>query len=142
MVLRSISQREELNESRVQAMMERLFTIPIFFLFGLFLPINDWLSIGLPLLLFAALVMLFRRIPAFVLLRPLLPRFRHWSNIFFLGWFGPVGVAALFYTMHVLENTPYREVWPIVSFVIFVSTLIHGLTSLPLSRWYARKTGN
>ena len=140
MVLRSVSQREELKESRVQEMMERLFTIPIFFLFGLFLPINDWLSIGLPLLLFAVLVMLFRRLPAFVLLRPLLPRFRHWSDIFFLGWFGPVGVAALFYTMHVLENTPYREVWPIVSFVIFVSTLIHGLTSLPLSRWYARKT--
>ena len=41
MVLHSVSQREELDESRVQAMMERLFTIPIFFLFGLFLPIDD-----------------------------------------------------------------------------------------------------
>lgn len=142
MVLRCISQREELRESHVQEMMKRLFTIPIFFLFGLMLPLNEWLDVGWPLLLFGGLVMLLRRLPAFVLLRPLLPRFRHRSDIFFLGWFGPVGVAALFYTMHVLENTPYREVWPIVSFVIFVSTLIHGLTSLPLSRWYARKTGN
>ena len=139
MVLRSVSQREELRESSVQEMMERLFTIPIFFFFGLALPVDEWLSWGTPLLWFAVLVMLLRRVPAFVLLRPLLPRFRRWSDIFFLGWFGPVGVAALFYTMHVLEKTPYQEVWPIVSFVIFTSTLIHGLTSLPLSRWYARR---
>lgn len=120
-------------------MMERLFTIPIFFFFGLALPIDEWLSVGAPLLLFGVLVLLFRRIPAFLLLKPLLPRFNNWYDLLFMGWFGPIGVAALFYTMDVLEKTPYQEVWPIVSFVIFLSTLIHGLTSLPLSRWYARQ---
>ena len=139
MVLRSVSQREALEEDKVQEMMERLFTIPIFFLFGLVLPIGEWLGVGWPLLLFGVLVLLFRRIPAFLLLRPLLPRFKNWYDLLFMGWFGPIGVAALFYTMEVLEKTPYQQVWPIVSFIIFLSTLIHGLTSLPLSRWYARQ---
>lgn len=138
MVMRSVSQQEELEEGRVQEMMERLLTIPIFFLLGLMLPLDEWLSIGWPLLLFGVLVLLFRRIPAFILLKPLLPRFKSWYDLLFMGWFGPIGVAALFYTMDVLERTPYREVWPIVSFIIFLSTLVHGLTSLPLSRWYAR----
>ena len=138
-VLRTISQREELKEDKVQEVMERLFTIPIFFLFGLMLPLDEWLGVGWPLLLFGLLVLLFRRIPAFLLLRPLLPRFKSWYDLLFLGWFGPIGVAALFYTMDVLERTPYQQAWPVVSFVIFLSTLVHGLTSLPLSRWYARQ---
>lgn len=139
MVLRSVSQQEKLEERTVQEVMERLFTIPIFFLFGLMLPLSEWLSIGWSLPLFGVLVLLFRRIPAFLLLRPLLPRFKNWYDLLFMGWFGPIGVAALFYTMDVLEKTPYQQVWPIVSFTIFLSTLVHGLTSLPLSRWYARQ---
>ncbi len=139
MVLRSVSQQEKLEERTVQEVMERLFTIPIFFLFGLVLPLSEWLSIGWPLPLFGGLVLLFRRIPAFLLLRPLLPRFKNWYDLLFISWFGPIGVAALFYTMDVLEKTPYQQVWPIVSFVVFLSTLVHGLTSLPLSRWYARR---
>lgn len=139
MVLHCISRQEELKEDKVQEMMERFFTIPIFFLFGLMLPLSGWADLGWPLLLFGVLVLLFRRIPAFALLKPLLPRFKNWYDLLFIGWFGPIGVAALFYTMDVLERTPYQEVWPIVSFVIFLSTLVHGLTSLPLSRWYARR---
>lgn len=103
--------------------------------------IDEWLTWGWPLLLFGVLVMMFRRLPAFVLLKPGLPRFRSWYDLLFLGWFGPVGVAALFYAMDVLQRTPYREVWSVVSFIIFLSTLVHGLTSLPLSQWYARRRG-
>ena len=138
MVKRAISKHETLQEENVQEMMERLFTIPVFFFLGMFLPIDAWFRIGWPIVIFAALVMLLRRLPAFVITKPLLPQFNRWRDLLFLGWFGPVGVAALFYSMHVLKNTPYQVVWEVTSFVIFFSTLVHGLTSLTLSRWYAR----
>lgn len=102
-------------------------------------PVNAWFALGWPLLLFAVLIVLFRRLPAFLLVRPLLPKFKHWPDLFFLGWFGPVGIAALFYSMHVLKHTPYQLVWEVASFVVFFSTLVHGLTSLSLSKGYARR---
>ncbi len=139
MVSRVVSKNEVLAEENVQETIERLFTIPIYFFFGMLAPIEAWLSLGGPLLLFAVLILLFRRLPALLLVRPLLPRFKHWPDLLFLGWFGPVGVAALFYSMHVLRHTPYQVVWEVSSFVVFFSTLVHGLTSLPLSKGYARR---
>ena len=139
MVSRMVSKHEVLAEENVQETMERLFIIPIFFFFGMLAPVNAWFVLGWPLLLFAVLILLFRRLPAFLLVRPLLPKFKHWPDLLFLGWFGPVGVAALFYSMHVLKHTPYPVVWEVASFVVFFSTLVHGLTSLPLSKRYARQ---
>ncbi len=55
-----------------------------------------------------------------------------------MGWFGPIGIGALFYAMLVLKETPYQVVWEISSFVIFFSTVVHGLTSIPFSRLYAK----
>ena len=137
MVNQAVSKNEVLKEKDVQEMIERLFTIPVFFFFGIFLPIDAWLAVGWPLLLFASLIMLFRRLPAFLVMKPLLPKFKSWYDLLFIGWFGPIGVAALFYAMHVLKETPYQVVWEVSSFVIFFSTLIHGLTSIPFSRLYA-----
>ena len=139
MVSRVVSKNEVLTEENVQETIERLFTIPIYFFFGMLAPTEAWLSLGGPLLLFAVLILLFRRLPAFLLVRPLLPRFKHWPDLLFLGWFGPIGVAALFYSMHVLRHTPYQVVWEVSSFVVFFSTLVHGLTSLPLAKRYARR---
>lgn len=141
MVNHEVSKNESLREENVQEMIERLFTIPVFFFFGLFLPVEAWLKMGWPLLLFAVLILLFRRVPAFLALKPLLPRFQSWYDVLFLGWFGPIGIGALFYAMHVWQETPYRVVWEVSSFVIFFSTLFHGLTSIPFSRRYAAQAG-
>lgn len=135
-----ISSNEELEEEKIQEMMERIFTVPIYFFLGIFLPIDEWFEVGWKIVWFALLIMFFRRLPAFILLKPFLKKFRSWYDIFVLGWFGPIGVAAIFYAMYVLKETPYQQVWVVGSFVIFISTLIHGFTSLPLSKLYAKKT--
>ncbi len=135
---RTLSNNEVLKEEKVQEMMERIFTVPVYFFLGIFLPVEAWLKAGWPLLVFGVLIMLFRRIPAFVLLRPLFRQCKSWPDLLLLGWFGPVGVAAIFYAMHVLEETPYRQVWVMGSFIIFLSTLVHGVSSLPFSKLYAR----
>jgi sodium/hydrogen antiporter len=42
------------------------------------------------------LILLFRRIPAILVLKPFIPDIRGWSEALFAGHFGPMGVGALF----------------------------------------------
>jgi NhaP-type Na+/H+ or K+/H+ antiporter len=48
----------------------------------------------------------------------------------FLGWFGPIGVAALYYALHLKEQTGDEVIWHATSLVIVASVLIHGVTSI------------
>ncbi|WPP51219.1 cation:proton antiporter domain-containing protein [Catalinimonas niigatensis] len=88
MLKQEISGNEELEEEKIQEMMERIFTIPVFFFFGLFLPIDEWLALGWKIVFFGLFILLFRRLPAFVLLKPLLTKWNHWYDILLMGWFG------------------------------------------------------
>ena len=133
---RKIEQKEDLQEERVQEAIERLFTIPVFFLIGLVLPWKEWINMGLPLALFVTAVLIFRRIPALVLLKPFLGKISRWPRVLLVGWFGPIGVAALFYAVLSIKKAGYEKAVPITLAVITASVLIHGLTSVPFSRLY------
>lgn len=141
MMNNEMTKNERIEEEKVQESMERIFTIPVFFLFGLFLPMSEWSSLGILLLIGFSLCILFvRRPPAVFILKPFLKHFSSNKEVGLLGWYGPIGVAAIFYSMHVLHETPYREVWVMSSFVIFTSTIVHGISSLPLGEWYHKTT--
>ena len=55
-----------------------------------------------------------------------------------MGWFGPIGIAALYYAIDAKEKTGKEDVWVLTSLVVFASTLIHGLTSSPFEKLYHR----
>lgn len=133
---RRIEKNEDLEEEQVQEAIERLFTIPIFFIIGLVLPWKEWVNIGLPLALFVAAVIIFRRLPALIILKPFLSKISRWPRVLLIGWFGPIGIAALFYAVLSLKKAGYEQALPVTIAVIASSVLIHGLTSLPLSRLY------
>jgi NhaP-type Na+/H+ or K+/H+ antiporter len=133
---RSIKREEDLEEERIQEAIERLFTIPVFFLLGLVLPWEDWITIGLPLALFVAAILLFRRLPALMLLRPFLSKISRWPRVLLIGWFGPIGVAALFYAMLSIKKAGYEEAFPVTAAVITASVIVHGFTGVPFSRLY------
>lgn len=59
----------------------------------------------------------------------------------FNGWFGPIGVSALFYAALVHHETGNETVWPVVSLVVFLSTLVHGISATPLTGAYGRSVG-
>ncbi len=140
---RRIAENEDLKEERVQESMERLFTIPVFFLFGLFIPWQEWLSLGWTAVWVILLIILFRRIPALLLLMPFLPKFRRKvPDVLLMGWFGPIGVAALFYSVLSKNETGLQEAWIIPALIVFASTVIHGITSIPLEKLYHRQTKN
>jgi NhaP-type Na+/H+ or K+/H+ antiporter len=82
--------------------------------------------------------LLLRRLPAVLVLKPLLGELREPKDVLFLGWFGPVGAAALYYATFSLQETGIDEVWTVGSFIICASVLVHGLTDTPLTKLYGR----
>lgn len=105
---------------------------------------------------FVILVLLFRRIPVVLALYRWIPDVLTVREAWFVGHFGPMGVGALFLAIEaraMLENDsatpdphppkygyPYTEkeraihaIWPIVSFTVLGSTLVHGLSVVVIS---------
>ncbi|WP_081210547.1 cation:proton antiporter domain-containing protein [Salegentibacter sediminis] len=137
---KDITSNEELEEKHVQESMERLTTTPVFFILGLMLPWQQWNLLGWKAIAIPLLILIFRRIPAVLALMPFLPKFRNkiYSSLL-LGWFGPIGVATLYYSVLMKEKSGMEEVWVIPSLIVVASTLVHGLTSVPLEKIYHRK---
>jgi NhaP-type Na+/H+ or K+/H+ antiporter len=77
-----------------------------------------------------------------LVLSPLLGPVRGLRNALFLGWFGPIGVAALYYATLSSGRTGAEEAWVVGSLIICASILVHGLSATPLTRLYGRHTQN
>ncbi len=129
---------DEAQHERIQEVMKRFFDVPVFVLFGAIIPLQAWLAMGGSLWLFAAAVLLFRRLPVIVLLYPLLPPIRSLRDALFVGWFGPVAVAAMVYATWAEVREGYDHLWVVGSAIIFVSIVVHGITATPLIHWYRR----
>lgn len=133
---------ERAQEQRVQEAVNRFFILPIFVLLGLTLPWEQWLGLGWAGLALVVAVLLFRRLPAVLALNPLLGRVRGLQDALFLGWFGPIGVAALYYATLSVRETGAEIAWVAGSLIITASIVVHGVTAAPLTRLYGRKAGN
>ena len=60
----------------------------------------------------------------------------------YLGWFGPIGVSALFYATPEAERSAVHEVVVAAgSLLVVASTVVHGITASPGRRLYRRITG-
>lgn len=126
------------HQEEVQEAITRFFDLPIFILLGMVLPLEEWLELGWWGILLAVAVLLLRRLPAVLVLKPLLGELREPKDVLFLGWFGPVGAAALYYATFSLQETGIDEVWTVGSLIICASVLVHGLTDTPLTKLYGR----
>jgi sodium/hydrogen antiporter len=132
---------EQAWHENMQDAVARFFDIPIFILLGALLPWSGWGSLGWAGIAFAALILLLRRLPAWLLIRPLLPSVRTVREAAFNGWFGPIGIAALFYAAE-LQHEPAVQhadrIWHIVSLVVFGSVVLHGISATPLTLAFGR----
>ncbi|KAK9473038.1 Cation/H+ exchanger [Dipodascopsis tothii] len=84
-------------------------------------------------------IMVLRRLPAVALFYRTLPSVTSIRDMVFLGYFGPIGVGAIFYlevsieTLAGLEQTPQlvyvlEVIRPVVTFLVLSSIVTHGLT--------------
>ena len=108
------------------------------------------------------LIILFRRIPIVLAMKRFIPDIRTYREALFCGHFGPMGVGAMFLVIEaraMLENgtsipdahppkhSKHKEaietVWPVVSFIILGSTMVHGLSvaAISVGSHYTRKEG-
>jgi sodium/hydrogen antiporter len=127
------------SQEEIQEAISRFFDLPIFVLLGMALPWQGWLDLGWrgPLLVVAVIVL--RRLPTVLALRPLLGPLRGRArDVLFLGWFGPIGAAALYYAAFSLRETGIEEAWVVGSLIICASVVVHGVSATPLTKLYGR----
>jgi Na(+)/H(+) antiporter len=142
---------EKTEESHVSNVIDLLINLAFFVYFGTIIPWPQFDSaiIGLSawrLVVIAILVLLFRRIPIMLALKPIIPDIKTWREALFAGHFGPIGVGAIFVAilaraeLETESTTPLAElpeagfehlniielIWPITTFLVITSILVHG----------------
>ncbi|EYT64301.1 sodium:proton exchanger [Dietzia sp. UCD-THP] len=122
------------NERRVEVEIDEAINqfavLPFFLILGAMLPWEQWAELGWGALALTAAVLVLRRPPVLLaLMRPLGLRVREAA---FLGWFGPVGVAAVFYlTEEASRAGPDSLLLGVGTLIVVASTFAHGVTAAP-----------
>jgi len=130
--------KQRAEEDNVQEAINRFFTLPIFILLGLMIPWQQWWSLGWWNLVLVVAVLLLRRLPAILLLNRFIKPIKNIPEALFVGWFGPIGVAAIFYAGYSLREVGVEEVWLVCSLMICASIVAQGLSATPLTKLYGK----
>ncbi|WP_104204437.1 cation:proton antiporter [Billgrantia saliphila] len=128
--------KDRSEEDNVQEAVNIMLTLPVFVLFGLIAPWAEWWALGVEGLALVLLVLLLRRLPVILLLRPWLPSLRDRPILLIMGWFGPIGVSALYYATLISSRTGYDIAWTAGSLIVMASIAVHGTTATPFANLY------
>lgn len=129
------------EEHDFQEILDMLLNAAIFMYIGMIIPWHDYSdeAIGLSgwrVVVLGIMVILLRRLPWVMALYKAIPVLRSFKESIFVGWFGPIGVGAVYYIEVALRAVPdddtrnhlRRVVTPVVLFCVFSSVLTHGIT--------------
>lgn len=131
---------ERTAEVEIDEAVNRFAVLPVFLLLGASIPWAEWRALGVAGPLLAVSVLLLRRLPVLLALKR--PLRLGWADSVYLGWFGPVGVAAVFYlTLEAQRLGLSHTTTAAAAMVIVASTVAHGLTAAPGRVLYRRATG-
>lgn len=142
---------QKTEESHVSNVIDLLLNLAYFVYLGTIIPWGQYNAPELGttpwrLVVIAIFVILFRRIPIMMALKPVIPDVKTWREALFAGHFGPIGVGAIFIAilaraeLETESTTPlavlpppgseYYElvelIWPITTFLVISSILVHG----------------
>lgn len=142
---------QKTEESHVSNVIDLLINLAYFVYLGTIIPWGMYNAphLGLVpwrLVVISIFVILFRRIPIMMALKPLIPDVKTWREALFAGHFGPIGVGAIFIAilaraeLETESTTPLAElpppgsknyalvqlIWPITTFLVISSILVHG----------------
>jgi NhaP-type Na+/H+ or K+/H+ antiporter len=128
---------ERTSDVTIDEAMNRFGVLPLFVYLGAALPWVEWQALGWPVLGLAVAVLFLRRLPVLLLLRR--PLRLGWPDAVYLGWFGPVGVSALFYLALEAEKMDLpHSVLGAGALIVVASTVAHGVTAAPGRVLYRR----
>ncbi|KAJ3048732.1 hypothetical protein HK097_010248, partial [Rhizophlyctis rosea] len=124
---------EETEDAHVQEVIDMLFNLAFFVYFGATLEWHTFNTDTLPLwrlLVCTLAILLIRRLPIVFALYRYMPGIFTYTEGIMVGWFGPIGVGALWYMAVAKEHYPENELFlPIVNFIVFVSVIVYGITA-------------
>lgn len=136
--------RMETEEESVHATIDLLVNLFVFVYFGTVIPWSEFNNSTLGtqiwrLLIAAITILLFKRLPALIAAFKFLHELELFPEALFMGYFGPVGIGALYYIgsadIYFGPTTGYNTLIrsaellrPIVMFIILSSVLVHGVT--------------
>ncbi|MHB0776221.1 cation:proton antiporter domain-containing protein [Halomonas sp. WWR20] len=129
---------ERSEAESLQETINQLVMLPVFVLLGVMAPWHAWADLGIHGVWFIAALFMLRRLPVILALRPLLGPWRDWRTACLAGWFGPIGVSALYYSSLIITKTGDDIAWKVGSLVVLVSLVLHGMSATPLARLYGR----
>lgn len=125
------------EEREVEEGVNQLLVLPLFVLLGVVLPWGSWGQHWVQLVLFLLALTALRRLPVVFALRRAAGIGR--LDAAFLGWFGPAGVASLFYlAMSRIEGVRDPLLWAAATAAIAFSTVLYGATAAPGRALYQR----
>lgn len=141
---------EATEDSHISEVIDMLFNITFFVFLGALIPWSRFVEVGVGRLSLAAvLILFFRRLPIVMLMRGLIPTLQSRKEAFFAGWFGPMGVGAIFFAIQArdcflahpgtqVSNVFLEAIFPVVVFIVLSSILIHGIT-VPLTNTHLKR---
>lgn len=135
---RAMKEEKQASHEHFQDAVDRSLTLPVFILLGIIAPVAAWIERGWPLLLAALAIVLLRRLPLWIVMQAVGRPYRDWREALFAGWFGPIGVAALFYAAFAAKHGASAVLWPLISLTVVISVIVHGITGTPITRLYGR----
>ncbi|KAJ2654124.1 hypothetical protein IWW48_006303 [Coemansia sp. RSA 1200] len=134
--------RVETKDKGLQETLISLISLSFFIYFGTIIPWSAYTSANMlnpwRIVVAIILMMCLRRLPVIVLSYRLIPAIRTWQEALFAGWFGPIGVSAIFYSVEAIKQLEGKEhsnggrvkdiVYPIICAIVFGSVIVHGVT--------------
>ncbi|KAI8318606.1 Sodium/hydrogen exchanger, partial [Martensiomyces pterosporus] len=137
--------RVETEDTGLQETVNGLLSMMFFMYFGTIIPWHEYNVANMlePWRIFVSvlLIMVLRRLPILMATYRLISAVRTWQEALFAGWFGPIGVSAVFYSIETIKQMDEHEdshggrvpqiVYPIVCIIVFGSVIVHGVT-IPL----------
>lgn len=133
---------DRVEEQKIQEVFNRLFTLPIYVLFGMALPWAKWIALGWIGPVVVVGILLFRRLPMVLAIQRAIEPLDRPAATLFVGWFGPIGIAAIFYATLAVRETGSKLIWTIASLVVLGSILAHGSTATTATHLYGQMMNN
>lgn len=141
--------RVETEDDSLQPTIDMLLNVSVFMWYGAVAPwrefrVNDVIPLW-RLILLGILILLLRRIPMVLLFHKKIKEIEDWPQALFVGFFGPIGVSAVFYLYvsldflnQVLVDGAVREdaarlqiiMRVIIWFLAITSIVVHGMLRL------------
>lgn len=127
----------ETKESKLQEITDQIFSTSFFIFFGSRI---NFSKLSYQNVFASLLIIFFRRLPAVLLFWRNINVIKSIKEAIFVGWFGPIGVGALFYALKI-DDLAFTLTIDFISVVVMFSTVIHGFT-IPIFKLWSLNRNN